>query len=273
MSQRRSNHTVNPLEHNFEKGIPGFLTANAFSIAWTEYQSLMIKKLNSLVAGTDYEAKEMKHIILNSSRDPGQASIFNYASMAHNNEFFFQKLSPQKVKMPEQLKKALIESFGSIDTLRDEMLGTANAMFGPGFVWLVKADQPGMTNAFKVLATYSAGSPYPGAHWRRQDIDLNTAAGAADQAGIQVGRGYLENSAYGAGRLSPEAEQRLALPPGGINVNPVLCLNTWEHVWVPDYSVGLVGGGKAEYGAKWWDRINWDKVYQDANLETKKFKH
>jgi Fe-Mn family superoxide dismutase len=33
-----------------------------------------------------------KTLLLNTARDPAQAMIFNYASMAHNNHFFFSSL-------------------------------------------------------------------------------------------------------------------------------------------------------------------------------------
>lgn len=45
------------------------------------------------------------------------------------------------------------------------------AMFGPGFVWLVKNAQ---STELRILTTYLAGSPYTAAHWRRQGLDMNT---------------------------------------------------------------------------------------------------
>lgn len=49
--QRRSIHQLPPLEQ-FQDGIPGLMTPDGFRIAWTEYQSLMLEKLNALTAGT-----------------------------------------------------------------------------------------------------------------------------------------------------------------------------------------------------------------------------
>ncbi|KAL8653659.1 MAG: hypothetical protein Q9226_003758, partial [Calogaya cf. arnoldii] len=51
-------------------------------------------------------------------------------------------------------------------------------MFGPGYVWLVKRTQASINESMKlsILATYNAGSPYPGAHFRQQPVDMNTAA-------------------------------------------------------------------------------------------------
>ncbi len=203
--------------------------------------------------------------MLGNARDPAMAPLFNYASMAHNNHFFFKHLSPTPVEVPETLKAALEQSFGSMETLRREMIYTAAGMFGPGFVWLVKTSQPGLPNAFKVLATYAAGSPYPGAHWRRQAVDMNTEAGEKSEPALETARLYLNSSAYGAGR-KPAAKPGMA--PGGTDLQPLLCLNTWEHVWLWDYGFGLgnVSGGKLAYTEGWWKKINWELVNKEANL-------
>jgi hypothetical protein len=50
---RRSLHQVPPLAHDFSnEGIPGLLGPAGFDMAWTQYQSLMVEKLNSLTVGT-----------------------------------------------------------------------------------------------------------------------------------------------------------------------------------------------------------------------------
>ncbi|KAL2017506.1 hypothetical protein VTK56DRAFT_2048 [Thermocarpiscus australiensis] len=270
--QTRSKHTIRPLQYGGSKGIPDFLSPAAFNIAWNQYQTHLLEKLNQLVAETDWESRDVKDIMLATARDPALAPIFNHASMIHNNHFFFKHLSPKPVDMPNSLRTHLERSFGSIETLRREMVYTAASMFGPGFVWLVKTSQPGLPAAFKVLATYAAGSPYPGAHFRRQDVDMNTAASAWNETGIKAGQKYLENAAYGAsaGRRSGAsvAANRDKHAPGGTDLLPVLCLNTWEHVWLWDYGfgVGQSGGGKLAYAERWWDRIDWDLVSKEANV-------
>lgn len=55
-SRMRSMHSLMPLEYNTknevsQKGIPDFLSPAAFNIAWTQYQTHLLEKLNSLTAG------------------------------------------------------------------------------------------------------------------------------------------------------------------------------------------------------------------------------
>jgi Fe-Mn family superoxide dismutase len=190
------------------------------------------------------------------------ASLFNHASMAHNNHFFFSCLSTQKVEMPLSLKSHLETSFSSIETLRKEFIATANAMFGPGFVWLVRAKGQG---PFYLLTTYIAGSPYPGAHWRRQPVDMNTEADMktpADHTRAEVVRNMAISNTVGI--MGPySATGKMA--PGGIDIVPVLCANTWQHAYLADWGILQ----KKKYLEAWWDRIDWNVVANNAGETAK----
>lgn len=113
-----------------ENGVPEFLSPEAFDFSWTQYQSLLVNKLNLLTQGepdtptlwhdtlvqfgpngmieryetledvsdnsnsidtVDADAKPGELLVKYSKR-PEMASVFNYASMAHNNHFFFNCL-------------------------------------------------------------------------------------------------------------------------------------------------------------------------------------
>ncbi|KEY70662.1 hypothetical protein S7711_02262 [Stachybotrys chartarum IBT 7711] len=253
-------HHVPSLTHSYPDGVPNLLSAGGFNIAWTDYMTLMTEKLNALTVGTELEDKSTKTIALMTAREPSQAPIFNYASMAHNNHFFFEGFSPTGTPMPDTLRSELEANFSSIETLRREFIITASAMFGPGFVWLVRTNA---TNEFRILTTYLAGSPYSGAHWRAQPTDMNTRGNEGSA------KSYFANQAAAASARGPAAN----LPPGGIDVSPVLCLNTWEHVWLLDWGVGAGGaGGKMAYAESWWELIDWEKVAEKAGVLRPKLK-
>ncbi|KAI0446817.1 Manganese/iron superoxide dismutase [Xylaria telfairii] len=291
----RSEHTV-PILDQFIKdsAVPGLLSPAGYSTAWTEYMQHVVYRLNGMVAGTDFEHQTPLTILKSTARDPTQAAIFNYASMAHNNHLFFSQLvnlqhlyerrsqarptsqtgvsgtqgeedeniiasatavetaapgqfelEASEDRISQKLQLELEKHFSSIETLRREFLTTALAMFGPGFVWLVRNAN---TQDLRIVATYLAGSPYTAAHWRQQGVDWNT--GSADRGTVSS---FMDRTQAGAGngggRFQPQA-------PGGTDVIPVLCLNTWEHVWLTDYGVA----GKGAYIQQWWETIDWEKV-------------
>ncbi len=100
---------------------------------------------------------------------------------------------------------------------------------------------------------------------------MNTVGGASPEAQSPV-RDYLQKQAsvFGASSAAssssqPSSEDRRA--PGGIDVIPVLCLNTWQHVWLRDYGLGASGhGGKTLFAERWWDAVDWDAVAATANV-------
>jgi len=253
-------------------GIPGVLGPDGFSIAWVQYQQLMVHKLNEFTAGTNFENAETKAIVIQSARQPEYARIFNFASMAFNNHFFFEGLNTSETPspIPNTLETRILQDFGSIETLRQEMIGTAYSMFGPGFVWLVKV-QTGASRysmrdqSLRILTTYNAGSPLSGAHYRRQPVDMNTQT--PPTSGSLSNEEFLrqnvpQNQVGYMGRYSTTQSSPLA--PGGADLEPLLCVNTWEHVWLRDWGIF----GKEDYLQAWWKQINWDMVAFRANLQT-----
>ncbi|ORX96062.1 Manganese/iron superoxide dismutase [Clohesyomyces aquaticus] len=238
-----------------ENGIPGLMSPAQFKIAWTDYQQHMMDQLNYMTAGTPFDNQSPKNLILEWARDPTKAGGFNPASMAWNNHAFFKGINtnPTITSRPsEALDLALTTNFSSLASLRETFLMTAESMFGPGFVWLVQQKENRFP--FRILTTYIAGSPLSGAHYRRQSQDLNTE-NENSFSGVKNMVGSFGSSA--PANLNPKK------PLGGVDVVPLLCVNTWEHVWLHDYGVK----GKSEYLARWWDRINWDEVAQYATLE------
>lgn len=276
-SPARRLHSVALLtpDAKFEReGVRGLLSPESFDIAYNNYQAHVLQKLNEYIAGTSFENMTTLETAIATSREPHLAATFNYASMAHNNHFFFSGLAKsggedKSEHMSKELQTELELSFGSLESLRREMVMTADAMFGPGFVWLVQQiDGVGAkARPFKVLTTYQAGSPYPAAHWRSQAFDMNNHGSSSQEAGrvikdyynrqnVANNREPLHGSGIGAER------SRFDQPPGATHVVPVLCVNTWEHVWMWDYGVG----GKMDFVANWLNIINWGKVESLSRL-------
>lgn len=256
--------------------MPGLITQNAYKLAWTDYQKMLVQKLNELLAGEPYENMTPKDLTIQFARDPMNASLFNHASMAHNNQFFFDGLSvsPQGLDKCPKMKEGLENTFGSIETLRTTMLDTASSMFGPGFVWLVWIRPPtdGGSSTFanggyRILTTYIAGTPYPEAGYRQQGLDMATN-NATSYSAYQASQQRPANTVGAFGSYSQAGQKSAKYPPGGTQVTPVLCVNTWEHVYLYDYGVG----GKIRYLSDWWDAIDWHRVEQNVPSDARPVK-
>ncbi|MBW0550594.1 hypothetical protein O181_090309 [Austropuccinia psidii MF-1] len=233
--QNRSVHSMPQLRHEGEfaaNGIPGFMSPDA-------YRNTTFAQMDTVTLVKSY-AKERK-----------MAPVFNYASMAHNNHFFFNGLSPVEVPIPNKLLVDMTESGSSPESLKQDFLAAASAQFGGGFVWLVSDNKNGL---LRILNTYSAGTPYSEAFARQQPVDTNTEP-------VRKSTGWLNTEALG------DRGGSVNVAPGGLAVTPLLCVNTWEHAWLFDYGFGgEAGGGKDEYLERWWDRVDWNLV-ENAHKE------
>lgn len=166
--------------------------------------------------------------------------------------------------MPSSLHEQLEESFSSIETLRRDFVATANSMFGPGFVWLVKTKE----GKYALLNTYIAGSPYPGAHWRRQPRDMNTE-GSEPKTPAAYYQQQIMNSKPIANTVGAHGMYSAAgkIAPGGVDIIPILCVCTWQHAYLADWGVFQ----KKQYLEAWWNRINWEVVASNARSEPMRF--
>lgn len=209
---------------------------------------------NRSCTGTVQENTETKALVVEWARDPMAAYGFNVASMAYNNHFFFKGINtdPNVGSVPStELIHEINKNFTSMDTFRESFIGTAEAMFGPGFVWLVQTND----RSLKILTTYLAGSPLSGAHYRRQGHDLSSHNPDSYQEAVNsVG-------AFGAA-AKLQGDKKPKKPLGGVDIIPLLCVNTWEHVWLHDYGIK----GKSDYLQAWWNKINWNQVQDTAQL-------
>lgn len=259
-----------------EKGVGGFLSPQGYKFSWLQYQDTLLQNLNRLTVDTPDASLSPAELVIQSSRWAEKAATFNYASMAYNNQFFFDALHPNAPRpeegkskedlLPKDLHADIANSFSSFQNLREEMLKTANAMFGPGFVWVVKEEEGGL---MKVLSTYLAGSPLPEAHARRQPIDMNTyTTNVVSGQYLTVGEhnrrmSQVQNSAGTFGPHSRGAQTAPVRAPGLTKtLRPVLCVKVWEHGWLYDY--GLGPRSKALYLERWWEAIDWEHVHMTA---------
>lgn len=132
-------------------------------------------------------------------------------------------------------------------------------MFGPGFVWLVKQNtgpKPAPGN-LAILTTYLAGSPLPGAHFRQQPVDRNTQNTGV--TGTMTASHYATHQS--SGQFGAQSIRNTLLAPGGVELEVLMCVNTWEHVWLLDHGVD----GKRRFLEAWWEKIDWRVVNGKAD--------
>ena len=111
---------------------------------------------NNLLKGTEWEGKSLEEIVRGSyGKNPG---LFNNAGQHYNHLHFWKWMKPNGGgKIPGELEKALIDSFGSVDKAKEEFIQAATTQFGSGWGWLAVTDG-------KIVATKTANGENPLVH-------------------------------------------------------------------------------------------------------------
>ncbi|MDR0865225.1 MAG: superoxide dismutase [Candidatus Symbiothrix sp.] len=101
---------------------------------WGKHVQTYVNNLNNLIQGTPFEDASLEHII-----QKADGGIFNNGAQVWNHTFYFHTFTPKKGSAPKgELLQALNETFGSVGAFKKQFVADGTAIFGSGWVWLVK---------------------------------------------------------------------------------------------------------------------------------------
>ena len=126
--------TQKPLPYNYNALEP-YIDAQTMEIHYSKHHAGYVKNLNAALPGTTAEKMTIIEVFAHVSKL--SPAIRNNAGGHFNHEFFWSILTPEKNTKPAaDLEKAITETFGSMDALKEKMNAAAVARFGSGWVWL-----------------------------------------------------------------------------------------------------------------------------------------
>lgn len=82
-------------------------------------------------------------------------TIKNNGGGVYNHEFFFDIMTPDQTTLSGNLKKAIIEDFGSFNSFKDAFKKASLNVFGSGWTWLVSND----SGSLSIITTANQDSP------------------------------------------------------------------------------------------------------------------
>lgn len=135
-----------------ENGLEPHLSAETLQFHYGKHHATYVNKLNGLVKGSAFEGASLEEII--TTAEPGP--IFNNAAQVWNHTFYWNSLSPDGGGEPDgALAEAINKTFGSFENLRKQFTDQAVALFGSGWLWLVKKPD----GSLALQGTSNAGNP------------------------------------------------------------------------------------------------------------------
>jgi Fe-Mn family superoxide dismutase len=127
------------------------MSEQTLNFHYGKHHQTYVTNLNGLVEGTENEGKSLEEIIL--AAEPG--GLFNNSAQVWNHTFFWSCMSPGGGGEPDgEVKTALEQDFGSVDTFKQTFTDKAKTLFGSGWTWLAKGD-----DGLEILQTKDADLP------------------------------------------------------------------------------------------------------------------
>jgi superoxide dismutase len=111
------------------------IDAMTMEIHYSKHHAAYVKNLNSALRGTDFESWTMDELMLYASETTD--AIRNNGGGHYNHDLFWQILGKGHPFNPQsEVGKAVINAFGSVDTLRKKLNLAGMQRFGSGWAWM-----------------------------------------------------------------------------------------------------------------------------------------
>ena len=137
-----------------ENALEPLISQKTLEFHYGKHYRAYVDKTTELVRGTPLAALSLEEIMKQTAGAPDKAAIFNNAAQAWNHEFYWKSLKPGGSKPEGELLKKIQASFGSLESLKKQLLEAALAQFGSGWAWLVLEG-----DTLKIVKTGNADSP------------------------------------------------------------------------------------------------------------------
>jgi superoxide dismutase, Fe-Mn family len=114
------------------------ISGRTISFHYGKHHRGYVDNLNKLIGGTEYADLPLEKIIIGTADHTEKAAIFNNAAQVWNHTFYWKSMTPKGGgEPPNELKRKIEASFGSVEACKKELASAAVSQFGSGWAWLV----------------------------------------------------------------------------------------------------------------------------------------
>lgn len=133
-----------------------FISKRTLEFHYGKHHQAYVNNLNNLVPGTEFEGKSLEEIIKSSA-----GGVFNNGAQVWNHTFYWNCLAPNAGGLPTgTMQDAIVASFGSFESFKDQFSKAAATLFGSGWAWLVKTP----SGKLEIIQESNAGNPLKDGH-------------------------------------------------------------------------------------------------------------
>lgn len=130
-----------------------YLSKETLEFHHDKHHAAYVTNANNLLAESGLDGKSLETIVAETHGK--NVPLFNNAAQHYNHAEYWKSMKPNGGgKLPGELEKALVDSFGSVDKAKAELVQAGTTQFGSGWAWLAVKD-----GKIVVLKTGNADNP------------------------------------------------------------------------------------------------------------------
>ncbi len=130
-----------------------YFDAKTMEIHHTKHHQAYTDNLNKALEGVDVSNMSIEQIL--SEIDMNNMPLRNNAGGYYNHKLFWELLSGDKTSISQPFENVIIQSFGSIENLKESFTKAALSRFGSGWAWLCKKED----GSLEIVTTGNQDNP------------------------------------------------------------------------------------------------------------------
>lgn len=130
-----------------------YLSKETLEFHHDKHHAAYVTNANKLLGEAGLEGKPLEEVV--KATYGKNVPLFNNAAQHYNHAEYWKSMKPNGGgKLPGALEKALVDSFGSVDKAKADLVEAGTTQFGSGWAWLAVKD-----GKIVVLKTGNAENP------------------------------------------------------------------------------------------------------------------
>jgi Fe-Mn family superoxide dismutase len=143
-----------PLPYS-EDALAPVISAETLSLHHGKHHRKYVDTMNQLLQKEPVRGATLEDVVRAS-----KGKLFNNAAQAWNHEFYWNSLSPKKLRPSATLARRIDSDFGSQERFSDQLAKAAADQFGSGWAWLIE-------DAGKLAIVTTSNADTPMVHGKR----------------------------------------------------------------------------------------------------------
>jgi Fe-Mn family superoxide dismutase len=138
-----------------EDALAPVISAETLSLHHDKHHRKYVDTMNQLLQKEAVRGATLEEVVR-----AAKGKLFNNAAQAWNHEFYWNSLSPKKLRPSAALARRIDSDFGSHERFIDQLAKAAADQFGSGWAWLIE-------DAGKLAIVTTSNADTPMAHGKR----------------------------------------------------------------------------------------------------------